>query len=199
MGLGQPSNLDRNAERPLESGAISEYLLPHRRYKGREEIVESSGRSGWALVARRIHVSQASLDLFLSWTVFLGFLAVFLMKAPGLDYYLTSRDHGYQLCVGTQILMDKVPGIDVIMAYGPMAMYASALGLWVCDSLIGETILCATGYAICLFLIYRLVAAHSSKKMGLAAAGVGFLVQARFYKWYVWLIPLAVAWRSIDT
>ena len=69
-----------------------------------------------------------------------------------------------------------------------------ALGLWASDSIIGETVLCAAGYALCLFLIYRLVSAYSTRLMGLAAAAVGFVLQARFYKWYAWLIPLATAW-----
>ena len=61
----------------------------------------------------------------MSWIVFLSFLVVVLLKAPGLDYFLDSRDHGYLVSVGTQILLGKLPGIDIITAYGPMAMYTS--------------------------------------------------------------------------
>lgn len=61
-------------------------------------------------------------------------------------------------------------------------------------SLIGETILCCCGYALAPFLIYQLVAHYSSTLTGVIAAGFGFLLQARFYKWYIWLIPMAVLW-----
>jgi hypothetical protein len=128
------------------------------------------------------------------WAVLVGFFVMILMEAPGLEYFLTSRDHGYQLSIGTQILMGKVPGIDIITAYGPMAMYTSALGLKLSGSLIGETTLCALGYAVGLFLMYWLVKNHSTSIFGLMAAGTGFLLQARFYKWYVWLIPLGTLW-----
>lgn len=59
--------------------------------------------------------------------VFLGFLVLLLMKAPGPGFYMGSRDHGSQLCIGTQVLLGKVPGIDLPIAYGPMVMYTSAL------------------------------------------------------------------------
>lgn len=140
------------------------------------------------------HLPRASAGQAVSWAVVLGFFLVMVLQAPGLEYFLTSRDHGYQLCIATQILMGKVPGIDIITAYGPMVMYTSALGLRLSDSLIGETTLCALGCAIALFLIYWLVKNHSTGALGLMAAGAGFLLQARFYKWYVWLIPLGTLW-----
>jgi hypothetical protein len=159
------------------------------------ERFEARKTQPWAaLVDRVLRSDRARIDRFVSWTVFLGSLVFILLKAPGLDYFLTSRDHGYQLSIGTQVLMGKVPGIDVIITYGPMAMYTSAIGLWASDSLIGETILCAAGYSLCLLLIYRLVAAYSSRTAGLVAAGFGLLLLSRFYKWYVWLIPLATLW-----
>jgi hypothetical protein len=126
--------------------------------------------------------------------VFLGLFALLLLLAPGLDYFLTSQDHGYQLSVGTQILLGKIPGVEIVIAYGPAVMYTSALGLWLSHSMVGETILCAGGYAVALFLIYRLVRELSSRSLGIAAAGLAFLLLARFYKWYIWLIPLATLW-----
>ena len=90
--------------------------------------------------------------------------------------------------------MGKVPGVDVIISYGPMAMYTSSVGLWASGSLIGETVFCAAGYSVCLLLIYRLVAAYSSRTAGIVGAGFGLLLLSRFYKWYVWLIPLATLW-----
>ncbi len=140
----------------------------------------------------RSYHPRRSGELILATSVFLGFLVVFLGKAPGLGSYLTSQDHAYQLSIGTQVLLGRVPGVDVIIAYGPLVMYTSAFGLWLTHSLIGETILCATGYAFSLFLIYHLVSRYASTRVGLVAAGFGFLLQARFYKWYVWLIPLVI-------
>ena len=127
-----------------------------------------------------LHPAGARIDQAVSWAVLLGFFLLMLLKAPGLDYFLTSRDHGYQLCIATQILLGKVPGIDVITAYGPMAMYTSALGLKLSDSLIGETILCASGYSLCLFLIYWLVKNHSTICLGLVAAGRGIPCPSSF-------------------
>lgn len=151
---------------------------------------QSSTRSSFPL----LHREASRIDQAMSWTVLLGFFLLMILQSPGLDYFLNSRDHGYQLCIATQILLGKVPGIDVITAYGPMAMYTSALGLKLSDSLIGETILCTGGYSLCLFLIYWLVKNHSTICLGLVAAWAGFLVEARFYKWYVWLIPLGSLW-----
>ncbi len=42
--------------------------------------------------------------------IFVGSLLVFLVRAPGLDYFLTNRDHGYQLCLGGQILLHRGGG-----------------------------------------------------------------------------------------
>jgi hypothetical protein len=135
-----------------------------------------------------------SVDVIVGAIVFLGFLLLLLARAPGLGFFLTSRDHGYQLSIGTQVLLGSVPGIDIVIAYGPLVMYTSALGLWLTNSLIGETIICATGYAVSLFLLYHLVSRYASKFSGFAAAGFGFLLQARVYKWYIWLIPMAILW-----
>ncbi len=137
---------------------------------------------------------RVRVDHLLGWFVFLGGLALILAKAPGLDYFLSARDHGYQLCMGTQILLGKVPGVDVVCAYGPMVMYASALGLRISQSMLGEVFICAAGYALCLFLIYRLVGTYSSRAMGILAVAFGFILLSRFYKWYIWLIPLATLW-----
>ncbi|WP_165244871.1 hypothetical protein [Paludisphaera soli] len=126
--------------------------------------------------------------------VFLAALTVLLLKAPGLDYFLTSRDHGYQLCIGGQVLLGKTPGLDLVTVYGPMAMYTSALGLSLSRSLLGETLLCAGGYSLCFALLYLLVRRDWSRTAGIAAALAGYALMARYYKWYVWLIPLAALW-----
>src|ERR1017187_7424926 len=187
--------------------------LPRRRVersRGRNLVPSSQSVSSRNAVDRRIEARdlgpvserisgvyeliRAKSELLLNWGIFLGFLALLILAAPGLDYFLASQDHGYQLALGTQILQGKVPGIDVITAYGPGAMYTSALGLWASGSLVGETLLCASGYALALFLIYRLVRDHASRLAALVAAAAGFVLLARFYKWYVWLIPLLTLW-----
>jgi hypothetical protein len=43
-------------------------------------------------------------------------------------------------------------------------------------------------------MIYHPVARNSSRWVGAIAPGFGFALCARFYKWYVWLIPLAILW-----
>ncbi len=160
-----------------------------------DETVEARGlgRSSRRFV-RLFELIGAKSERLLNWGVFLGFLTLLLLAAPGLDVFLASSDHGHQLTLGTEILHGKVPGVDVITAYGPGAMYTSALGLWASDSLVGETLVCASGYALALFLIYRLVRDHGSRLTALAAAAAGFVLLSRFYKWYVWLIPLLTLW-----
>jgi hypothetical protein len=130
----------------------------------------------------------------LGWAVLIAAFLYFLLRAPGIDFYMNSSDHGFQLSVGTQILKGRVPGIDVLIAYGPMVMYTSAFGLWASGSLIGETLVCCAFYALTIFLLYHLVAVYTSKRQGVLAAVFGVLLQARFYKWYLWLIPLVVLW-----
>jgi hypothetical protein len=155
---------------------------------------ESARRAASPPDGRRTTARRLRVDRLLGLAVFSASFAIFLLQAPGLDYYLTSRDHGYQLCIGEQVLLGKTPGVDVITVYGPMAMYASALAMLASGSLVGETVQCAAGYAGCLTLLYLLVRPHWSRLAGLAAACVGYFLMARFYKWYVWLIPLATLW-----
>ncbi len=134
-------------------------------------------------------------DMALGIAVFVGILVAFLLKAPDAGFYATSSDHGFQLSIGTQVLLGRVPGVDVVIGYGPLVMYTSALGLWLTNhSLIGETLICAGGHALAIFLIYHLVSRYASKLVGLLAAGFAYFLQIRLYKWYVWLIPLAILW-----
>ncbi|WP_165064799.1 hypothetical protein [Paludisphaera rhizosphaerae] len=133
-------------------------------------------------------------ESFATIAIFTVFLALILLKAPGVDYYLTSRDHGYQLAIGGQALLGKTPGLDIVTVYGPMAMLTSALGLRLSGSLWGETLLCAGGYSLCFTLLYSLSRREWSRWAGVASAIVGYVLMARYYKWYVWLIPLATLW-----
>jgi hypothetical protein len=190
MGASSESISELSTERPAQVRA----RRPGRPKPPTASMADGDSRPERALSEWRIHSGPVRSDRFTSLTVFLSALVLLLWTAPGLDYFLTSRDHGYQLSIGTQILKGRIPGIDVMITYGPMAMYTSAVGLWASGSLIGEMLLCAVGYALCVSLIYRLVAAYSSRTTGLVAAGFGVLLLSRFYKWYVWLIPLATLW-----
>jgi hypothetical protein len=190
MGASSESISERSTERATQVRA----RRPGRPKPPTESVADGDSRPEPALSECGIHSGPVWSDRVTSWTVFLSSLVLLLWTAPGLDYFLTSRDHGYQLSIGTQILKGRIPGVDVMITYGPMAMYTSAAGLWASGSLIGEMLLCVGGYALCVSLIYRLVAAYSSRTTGLVAAGFGMLLLSRFYKWYVWLIPLATLW-----
>jgi hypothetical protein len=124
--------------------------------------------------------------------LFFGFLQI--ATAPTRDSYLNNYDHGYQLGVGVQLLHGKLPGIDILTHYGPMVFYSSAAWYWLSGSLLGETIACASAYALCLTIIYALLARHVSKLAGLSGASAAYLLEARFYKWYIWLFPLGTIW-----
>jgi len=122
--------------------------------------------------------------------VFFVILSALLWRAPGLDFYLGSSDHGFQLSLGRQIVLGKFPFVDFFPHYGPLVAFTSGLGIWIWDSLIAETVICATGYALAIFLIYRLTGLYVSNLAGIPTASLGFLLLARYYKWYYWLFPM---------
>jgi len=136
---------------------------------------------------RRYHVAPAA-------AVCIIFILLQVATAPTLDSYLNNYDHGYQLGVGIQLLRGKLPGVDILSLYGPLVFYSSAAWYWLSGSLLGETIACATAYAVCLTIIYALLARHVSRLAGLLGASAAFLLEARFYKWYIWLFPLGMLW-----
>jgi hypothetical protein len=133
-------------------------------------------------------------DWLVCCAVFVCSAAALLFFAPGREFYFRSFDHGVQLSIGQQILLGKLPGRDVLIASGPGAMSVSAVGLWASHSLLGETILCAAGYALALTLIYRVTARAAPWWLGVSAVIWAGLLLARFYKWYVWLFPLTLLW-----
>jgi len=128
------------------------------------------------------------------WLVFAVCCFAQIATCPTRDSYLLNFDHGYQLGVGVQVLHGKIPGVDILTHYGPMVFYSSALWYWLSGSLLGETLACAVGFALCVAVIYSLVSRHTSAIAGLLAASAGFLLEARFYKWYIWLFPLGAIW-----
>ncbi|MDQ7781616.1 MAG: hypothetical protein RDU20_01975 [Desulfomonilaceae bacterium] len=138
----------------------------------------------------------------------IGFLAfiialvLLLWRAPGLEFYLSSSDHGFQLCMARQVILGKLPFVDVFSHYGPLVSFTSALLSAIHDSLLSETLLCAVGYAASLSLVYRLTVVVSSRLVGWCVFAAGFVFVARFYKWYYWFFPLAALYcfyRIINT
>jgi hypothetical protein len=124
---------------------------------------------------------------------FLFFSILFLLifwRCPTIEFYTRSADHGYQLSLGKLIFMGKMHFVDLFSHYGPLAAYSSAIGLWIHNSLISETVLCSLGYAIAIFLVFYLVKRNISFFYGITSCFVALLFQAKFYKWYYWLFPL---------
>ncbi|MGO8902717.1 MAG: hypothetical protein ACLQU5_30880 [Isosphaeraceae bacterium] len=139
-------------------------------------------------------LSRKSLATFSCLLVFCVFCLIQVATCPIRDTYLNNFDHGYQLGVGIQVLRGKIPGIDVLVHFGPLVFYSSALWYWLSGSLVGETIACAVAYAACLAVVYAVVARHASTLSGLLAATVAYWLEARHYKWYIWLFPLGTLW-----
>jgi hypothetical protein len=125
-----------------------------------------------------------------SWLVFVSTLAVILWRVPGLEFFLGSADHGYQLNLGYQITLGKFPFVDFVFHYGPLTAYTSAIGIWLSGGLLGELFICAVGHAVCVALIYYLTSTYSSRLCGAAAAISAVVLLTRLYKWYYWLFPL---------
>jgi hypothetical protein len=133
-------------------------------------------------------------DPWIALAVLVGLWALFLARAPAREHYLENFDHGLQLCAGQQILFGKVPGRDMLIAGGPLAGYTSAAGLWLSRSLVGETLICALGYALSIWLLWLVLARAASRLAATLTALLAYILSARFYKWYVWLFPLATIW-----
>ena len=92
--------------------------------------------------------------------------------------------------MGREITLGKFPFVDFFCHYGPLTAFTSGVGIWVWDSLVPETVICATGYAVAIFLIYWLTRVYVSNLAGFLTALLGVLLLARFYKWYYWLFPM---------
>ena len=102
-------------------------------------------------------------------------------------------DHGFQLALGSQVAFGKTPGVDVFNAYGPLVIYVSALGRFLVGPLLGETWTCSLAWAAALSLLFVLVARVVGRTAGALAVFAGWGLLARFYKWYLWCIPLSFA------
>jgi len=133
---------------------------------------------------------------------FLLVLVALLWTSPGVDFYLASPDHGYQLALATLVLQGAQPFVDVMFHYGPLVAGVSAVAQSVAPGLIGETVVCAAGYSAAIALLFSMASRRLSIGAGWAIALVGFLTLARFYKWYYWLLPVAVLYcldRRLDS
>lgn len=116
-------------------------------------------------------------------------LGLLLWMAPSLANYLNNPDHGYQLSLARLVTLGGFPFIDQIFHYGPLVAWSSALVLWLSGGLIGETLLCATGYAAALTCLANTARARLGLLAGWLVPLVALLFLARFYKWYFWLFP----------
>jgi hypothetical protein len=121
--------------------------------------------------------------------VFVVAWVLLLWMAPPLTSYLTNPDHGYQLSLGRLITLGAFPFVDLIFHYGPMVALTSAWALWCSGGLLGETIVCATGYAAALGCLAEVARARAGRIAGFLVPLVGLVFLARFYKWYFWLFP----------
>jgi len=122
-------------------------------------------------------------------TVFLVSLVLLLWMAPPLADYLRNVDHGYQLSLARFITLGAFPFVDLFFHYGPLVAWTSALALWVSGGLIGETLLCATGYAASLTCLAWVGRARLGSLAGWVIPIVALLFLARFYKWYFSFFP----------
>jgi len=133
------------------------------------------------------------IELLLFLTVF----TIFVARAPRLSHFLVNPDHCYQLAAGAELLRGRMPGVDLLTNFGPLIPLLAAVTLRINDDLVPEVILCAAGWALAVWLVFRL----TRRTFGWAAAAcaglLGFLMIARFHRWYVWLMPLAAV-AAID-
>ena len=90
----------------------------------------------------------------------------------------------------------RVRRLDHLTA--PWPATPARLGWWISRSLVGEAVICTLGYATALWIVFFLVSRYTTWTTGLVATTFGYILLARFYKWYVWLFPLAclLAWHG---
>jgi len=122
---------------------------------------------------------------------------VLVNRAPTMERLLVNGDHGYQLAAGAELLRGRLPGVDVLINYGPMVGVLSALALRATGNLVGEVLLCAAAWAAAIWLVLRLTRRSFGALAGVVAGGAAFFGIARFHKWYMWLLPLA-ALAAVD-
>ncbi len=134
--------------------------------------------------------SNSSTTTERPWLIFLVAFLALLWRAPELSRFLVNPDHGHQLALGYQVLLGRLPFVDLMYPYGPAVAYTTALTILISNSLIPEIVLCAAFYAGSLTLLHLMASRFISTAAGLAVPVAGFLLLARFHKWYIWFFPL---------
>ncbi len=122
--------------------------------------------------------------------LFLVPLLYLLWRAPSIEHYLESPDHGYPFGVGRQLLLGKLPFKDVFIHYGPFTAYTCSLAMRLWDTPLSESIVCCLAYALALFCLGSVLYRRASFPMAITGIFGGLLLLARFHKWWYWLFPL---------
>jgi hypothetical protein len=120
-------------------------------------------------------------------------LALFLLVArvPHMERFAMNSDHGYQLAAGAELLRGRLPGVDSLSNYGPLVAVMAAATLTATGDLVAEAMLCAAAWATALWLTFRLARRRFGWLVASCSVTAGYLLLARFHKWYLWLLPLA--------
>jgi hypothetical protein len=123
--------------------------------------------------------------------VFAVALLLLLARVPSMERFMVNADHGYQLAAGAELLHGRLPGVDSLSTYGPLVAVMAAGTLAATGNLVAEAMLCATAWATALWLAFRITRRRFGTFAACCAAIFGYLLLARFHKWYMWLLPLA--------
>jgi hypothetical protein len=115
-----------------------------------------------------------------------------LWRAPSFDSFFSNTDHGFQLALGRQVLLGKLPYVDLFFYYGPLAAYTSAAGFYFTDGPLAEIVICCIGYALAAGFAGLAVRRHTSFFVSLLVVAAMLLLLSRFYKWYYWCFPALV-------
>lgn len=126
----------------------------------------------------------------MGFTVSIAAFTYLLINSPGSDFFIVSQDHGYQLSLGQQLLHGKLPFRDLFFHYGPLLSFTSAFGQWLNPGLFSEILICATGYALAVTLLYLCAPCQKHPVISLVLPILALCLLSRYYKWYYWFFPL---------
>jgi hypothetical protein len=133
-----------------------------------------------------------SSNLTATLVVFAVAFVYLLLRVPDPFFFLESDDQGYQMAMGMAVAKGSLPGFDFISQYGPMVAFMSAAAWLVSGNVVGEIVLCASGYAVAIASAYRYLARHGNVTVAAIGAVILLALFSRYYKWYYWLLPLLV-------
>lgn len=122
--------------------------------------------------------------------------AYLLWSAPAVVEYL-EENHGWALAGARQVTFGRFPFADLICAWGPLAFLTSASGLWIHNSLVPETIICAAGFSTTVLFIHLICDEYMSALSGAIApiVTVALVPAHRLFRWPQWLFGvLTVYW-----